>query len=91
MNKTELIDTIAQSASISKSDASKALMALLNTISGAVAEGDNVTLIGFGTFSLSRREARTGRNPKTGEALKIEAKKIVKFKPGMALSNAVNK
>ena len=90
MNKTELIDAIATSADITKIDAGKALSGMVAAISGALAKGDSVTLIGFGTFSVTERAARTGRNPSTGKEIKIAAKKVAKFKPGKALSDTVN-
>ena len=90
MNKTELIDAIANSADITKSDAGKVLNAMMEAIFEALSAGDNVTLIGFGTFSVTERAARTGRNPATGKVLKIAAKKVAKFKPGKTLSEAVN-
>ena len=90
MNKTELIDAIAQSADMTKADAGKALNGMMNAIYEALSSGDSVTLIGFGTFSASERAARTGRNPSTGKEIKIAAKKVVKFKPGKAFSDAVN-
>ncbi|MFH2123429.1 MAG: HU family DNA-binding protein [Pseudomonadota bacterium] len=90
MNKTELIDAIAKSADITKIDAAKALSGMISAISGSLAKGDSVTLIGFGTFSVTERAARTGRNPSTGKEIKIAAKKVAKFKPGKALSDTVN-
>ena len=90
MNKGELIDSIADSAGISKADAGRALDATMETITKCLKKGDKVTLPGFGTFSTSKRNARTGRNPSTGEAIKIKAKTVAKFKPGSKLSDAVN-
>jgi len=90
MNKMELIDAIAKSADITKSDAGKALNGMVEAISAALSSGDSITLIGFGTFSVTERSARTGRNPSTGKEIKIAAKKVAKFKPGKALSEAVN-
>lgn len=90
MNKGDLINKIAEGANISKAQASDALNAVLEGIEGALKGGDKVTLIGFGTFSVSRRDARTGRNPQTGESIKIAAKNVVKFKPGKELSDSVN-
>jgi len=89
MNKAELIDAIAQKASMTKADAKKALDAFLEVTSESLKKGDKVTLIGFGTFSVVERAARTGRNPITGAALKVPAKKVVKFKPGSELSDKV--
>ena len=90
MNKGDLINKIAESASLSKSQATDALAAVLDGIAEALKDGDKATLIGFGTFSVSRREARTGRNPQTGEAIQIAAKNVIKFKPGKELSDSVN-
>ena len=90
MNKTELVDAIAKSADLTKSDAGKALNAIIEAISGTLAKGDDVTLIGFGTFSVSERAARTGRNPSTGKEIKIAAKKVAKFSAGKGLKEAVN-
>ena len=89
MNKGELIEAIAKGASLSKKDAGVALDTTLTTIQKALKKGDKVTLIGFGTFSITKRAARTGINPRTGEKIKIKAKKVVKFKAGAALSKAV--
>ena len=86
MNKTELIEKIAAGAELTKVDAKKALDATLKAIKDAVVAGDKVALIGFGTFSLSERPAREGINPRTGEKIKIEAKKVVKFKAGADLA-----
>lgn len=90
MNKGDLISKIAEDAKINKAQATDALNAVLASISGALKSGDKVTLIGFGTFSVTRREARTGRNPQTGKAIQIAAKNVVKFKPGKDLSDSVN-
>lgn len=90
MNKGDLINQIADHADINKKQASDALDAVLNSIEGALKKNDKVTLIGFGTFSVSERSARTGRNPQTGKEIKIPAKNVVKFKPGKALSESVN-
>ncbi len=90
MNKGDLINKIAENANLSKAQATDALNAVLDGITEALKEGDKVTLIGFGTISVNRREARTGRNPQTGESIKIAAKNVVKFKPGKELSDAVN-
>ncbi len=91
MNKAELIEKVAEKSGLSKSDADKALGTILNTIADAVATGEKVTLIGFGTFSVSERAAREGRNPQTGETMQIPAKKVVKFKAGSKLLEAANK
>ena len=90
MNKGDLISKIAENANLSKAQATDALNAVLDGIEEALKSGDKVTLIGFGTFSVSRRDARTGRNPQTGETIKIAAKNVVKFKPGKEISDAVN-
>ena len=90
MNKQELIDNIAESADISKAAASRALDAVVDSVTGSLKAGDSLTLVGFGTFSVRRREARAGRNPKTGEAIQIKASNQPKFKAGKALKDAVN-
>ena len=90
MNKGDLVNSIAESAGISKVDAGKALDATLESIINALKTGDSVTLVGFGTFSASERAARTGRNPQTGETINIAAKTVVKFKPGKNFTDAVN-
>ena len=86
MNKTELTAKIAESAGLSKVDAKKALDATLAAIAGAVKAGDKVTLIGFGTFSVTKRDARKGINPQTKKTISIPAKKVVKFKAGADLA-----
>ncbi len=90
MNKGELIDAIAKDAGLTKVDAGNALNAFVSNVSKALKKGNNVQLIGFGTFSISNRAARTGRNPQTGATIKIAAKKVAKFKAGKALSTTVN-
>lgn len=85
MNKTELIDAVAAKAGLSKADAKKAIDAVLGSIAEAVKGGDKVTLVGFGTFSVTERGARTGRNPQTGATIEIPAKKSVKFKAGAGI------
>ncbi|MEH6344482.1 MAG: HU family DNA-binding protein [Bermanella sp.] len=90
MNKSELIDAIAASADIPKAAAGRALDATVEAITGALKEGDQVVLVGFGTFSVKERAARTGRNPQTGEPIQIAAAKVPGFKPGKALKDAVN-
>ena len=90
MNKAELIDAMASDANLSKADAKRALESLTSNVTSALKKGDKVALIGFGTFSISARAARTGRNPQTGATIKIAAKKVAKFKAGSALSGAVN-
>lgn len=90
MNKADLINAIANGAGLSKVDARKALDATLDAIKGALADGDKVSLIGFGTFSVAERSARQGINPKTKQAIQIAAKKVAKFKAGADLADAVN-
>ncbi len=90
MNKSELIDAIADAADISKASAGRALDGMIGAITDAMKKGDQVSLIGFGTFSVKERAARTGRNPLTGEAIQIKASKIPSFKAGKALKDAVN-
>lgn len=90
VNKSDLIDAIASSADISKADAQRALDAFVNTVTEALKAGDQVTLVGFGTFHVKERGERTGRNPQTGEEIKIAASKAPGFKPGKALKDALN-
>lgn len=90
MNKSELIDAIAEQSGLTKADSTKALNAFIDSVSGAMKRGDDVVLVGFGTFSVKERAARTGRNPKTGEALQIAASKVPSFKAGKGLKDAVN-
>ena len=90
MNKGELIEAVAKAAGSTKADAARAIDATINAITGALKKGDSVTLIGFGTFKVSKRAARTGRNPQTGKELKIPARKVPSFKAGAALKSAVN-
>ena len=89
MNKSELIEAIAQEADISKAAAAKALDGMMNAVTGALKKGDTVTLVGFGTFYVGERAARQGRNPKTGEPLTIAAAKTQKFRAGKALKDAL--
>jgi DNA-binding protein HU-beta len=89
MNKAELIDAIAKDASLTKADAKKALEAFVTTTTKALKKNDRVALVGFGSFSVAKRAARKGRNPQSGKEIKIAAKKVVKFKPGADLTNAV--
>ncbi len=89
MNKTELINAVAQKAAISKKDAETALAAVLGSIEDALVKGEKVQLIGFGTFEVKERAARTGHNPKTGASIEIAAAKVPSFKAGAALKNAV--
>lgn len=90
MNKAELIEAVADSADLSKASAGRALDAAIEAITKALKKGDTVTLVGFGTFSVRKRAARTGRNPRTGEAIKIKASKVPGFKAGKALKDAIN-
>jgi len=90
MNKAELIDAIASEAGLSKADAKKALDAFVGATGAALKAGDRISLVGFGSFSVSKREARTGRNPQTGKEIKIAAKNVIRFKAGADLSANVN-
>lgn len=90
MNKTELIDAVAEKSELNKTQASAAIAAALEAITEAIAKGESVQFIGFGTFSVQERAARTGRNPQTGKEMKIAAKKVVRFKAGAALTAAAN-
>ncbi len=90
MNKIELIEHVAKQADISKAAAGRALEAMVGGIRTALKKGNSVTLVGFGTFSIGKRAARTGRNPRTGAAIKIKAAKVPKFRPGKALKDALN-
>ncbi len=89
MTKAELIDKVASSAGLSKADAGRALDATLDAIKKSLKKGKKVTLVGFGTFSVAKRKARKGRNPRTGEEIKIAASKTPKFTPGKVLKEAV--
>ncbi len=89
MNKAELIDAMAANAGLSKADAKKALDAFVGATTDALKKGDRVALVGFGSFSVSTRSARKGRNPQTGKEINIPAKKVVKFKAGADLSKGV--
>jgi DNA-binding protein HU-beta len=90
VNKTELIDHIAESADLSKAAATRAIDAMIGAVKTTLKKNGTVTLVGFGTFSVGKRAARIGRNPRSGEAIKIKAAKVPKFKPGKALKDAVN-
>ena len=90
MNKTELVAAVAEQAGLSKKDAAAAVKAFTDVVSDALKKGDKIQLVGFGTFEVSERAAREGRNPKTGESMKIEACKTPKFKAGKALKDLVN-
>ena len=89
MNKGELIEAIAKSTSLTKADSGRALDAVIEAVTKTLKKGDRVSLPGFGSFSISKRSARTGRNPQTGEAIKIKARKVAKFKAGTKLAEAV--
>jgi DNA-binding protein HU-beta len=89
MNKSELVESMASAAGISKAAAEKSLTAFLDAVTDAMAKGDKVTLVGFGTFSVSERAARQGRNPQTGAAIKIPSRKVARFKAGSKLTDAV--
>ncbi len=89
MNKQELISAISVKAGLTKADAKKGLEATIDAVSEALKAGDKVALVGFGSFSVSARSARTGRNPQSGNEIKIPAKKVVKFKPGAELSAGI--
>jgi DNA-binding protein HU-beta len=90
MNKAELIDAIASGAGLSKADSKKALDAFVSATTKSLKKGDRISLVGFGSFSVSKRAARTGRNPQTGKEIKIAAKNVVRFKAGAELTNSVN-
>ncbi|EQA97599.1 DNA-binding protein HU-beta [Sphingobium wenxiniae] len=90
MNKQDLISAVAESSGLSKNDASKAVEGVFDAITGALKKGDEIRLVGFGTFSVSQRKASTGRNPRTGETMTIKASAQPKFKAGKGLKDAVN-
>ncbi len=90
MNKGDLIDTVAERSGITKAEATAAVNTVFSAIEGSLQAGDKASFVGFGTFSTSRRKARDGRNPLTGEKIRIKAKTLVKFKAGKALEDAVN-
>ena len=90
MKKVELVEAVAEAAGLTKADATRAIDATLDAIKGALVKGDKVPLVGFGTFGVSQRAAREGRNPRTGEKVTIAARKAVTFKAGSALKDAVN-
>lgn len=90
MNKSELIDAISAQSGLSKVDTKKAVDGFINVTSAALKTGDKLALVGFGSFSVSKREARTGRNPQTGKEIQIEAKNVIKFKAGSELTENVN-
>ena len=90
MNKNDLIAAVASSTDLSKADATKAVDGVLDAVTGSLKSGEEVRLVGFGTFSVARRQASTGRNPRTGESIQIPASNQPKFKAGKALKDAVN-
>ncbi|MCY4071758.1 MAG: HU family DNA-binding protein [Chloroflexi bacterium] len=90
MNKAELIGSIAGKSGLSKADAGRALDAFVDSVTEGLSGGERIALVGFGSWSVEQRDARTGRNPRTGEEIQIAAKKVVKFKAGASLSDAVN-
>lgn len=90
MNKTELVAAVAAKADLTKKDAEKAVAAVTESITAALKKGDKVQLVGFGTFEVRKRNARTGKNPRTGETIKIKASKVPAFKAGKALKDTVN-
>lgn len=90
MKKAELVELVAEKAGLTKADATRALEAVFETVTEALAKGEKVPVTGFGTFAVSKREAREGRNPQTGEKVKIAARNAVTFKAGTALKDAVN-
>jgi DNA-binding protein HU-beta len=90
MNKSELIDAVADAADMTKADATKAIDAFVNVVGDTLKEGDQITLVGFGTFLVRHREARSGRNPRTGETIQIKASNVPSFKAGKALKDTVN-
>ncbi len=91
MNKADLIDKVAAASHISKAQAATAIDSLITGVTGALKKGERVTLVGFGTFGVSQRKARNGRNPQTGAVIKIAARKVARFTPGLELKKAVNK
>ncbi|RDH84404.1 MAG: DNA-binding protein HU [endosymbiont of Galathealinum brachiosum] len=90
MNKSELIDAIADNSGLSKADSGRALDAVISSVTGALKDNDQVTIVGFGTFLVRQRAARVGRNPQTGAEIQIKAANVPAFKPGKALKDAVN-
>ena len=90
MNKAELVDAVANAANLSKADAGRAVDAVVNSITAALKKGEQVSVVGFGTFGVKHRAARSGRNPRTGETIAIKASNVPGFKAGKALKDAVN-
>ena len=91
MNKAHLVDRISQASGITKAQASTAVETTIHSVTGALKKGERVALVGFGTFSVSQRKARNGQNPQTGSVIKIAARRVAKFSPGVELKKAVNK
>ena len=91
MNKADLIDAVSGEAKLTKADAERAIDGAISAITRALKKGERVALVGFGSFIVAKRNARTGRNPQTGKAIQIKAKKVAKFRAGMELAKAVNK
>ncbi len=91
MNKAELIEAMASGSKLTKADAGRALDSMIEAVAKGLKKGDRISLVGFGSFSVAKRAARTGRNPQTGKEIKIAAKKVVKFKAGSELAGSVNK
>lgn len=89
MNKTELIDAMASESGLTKADAKKALDSFIDVTSKTLSKGEKISLVGFGTFDITKRTARTGRNPQTGKEIRIPEKKVAKFKPGSELADKV--
>ncbi|NTU96197.1 MAG: HU family DNA-binding protein [Chlorobiaceae bacterium] len=89
MSKAELVEKIAEQAKLTKADAERAVNAFISAVTGSLKKGDDITLVGFGTFTTGKRAARQGRNPQTGKTITIKAKTVVKFKPGKALRDSV--
>ena len=90
MNKNELISNIADKAGLTKAEAGKAVNSFISAITDSLAKGQDIRLVGFGTFSVSKRAAKTGRNPRTGATIQIKARKLARFKAGKTLQNAIN-
>ncbi|MCE5234002.1 MAG: HU family DNA-binding protein [Mizugakiibacter sp.] len=90
MNKAEFVTAVADSTGMTKADAGRAVEAMLEVVKKSLKKGDNVSLVGFGTFTVRKRAARTGRNPRTGQTIKIKASKVPSFKAGKALKDAIN-
>ena len=89
MNKSEFVTAVAESAELTKADAGRAIEAVIEVITKTLKKGDSVALVGFGTFTVSKRKARVGRNPQTGEQIEIKARKVARFRPGKELAAAI--